>query len=218
MRAVDLGCGTGELTRQLHERLGCRETLGLDRSAKMLEKSAAFAAPGLRFEKGTVEVLRPGRPLRPRLLQRRAPLRRGARGALAAPRLASSPRAGRWRSTSPRTRTTRRTSRPGRSPARSPSPRPSAAYVHPTHLLPVEAYATLFHRLGFARQSVKLVVYTHLLESRESVVEWVKGSILTEYQSRLAPELYERFLETYRERLLPASRTSGPTSSRSSAS
>lgn len=59
MRAVDLGCGTGELTRQLHERLGCRETLGLDRSAKMLEKSAAFAAPGLRFEKGTVESFVP---------------------------------------------------------------------------------------------------------------------------------------------------------------
>ena len=67
----------------------------------------------------------------------------------------------------------------------------------------MEAYATLFHRLGFARQTVKLVVYGHLLESRESVVEWVKGSILTEYQSRLAPDLYERFLETYRRRLLP---------------
>ena len=78
-----------------------------------------------------------------------------------------------------------------------------AGYLHPTHVLPVEAYATLFHRLGFARQGVKLVVYTHLLESRESVVEWVKGSILTEYQSRLAPELYERFLAAYRDRLLP---------------
>ena len=77
------------------------------------------------------------------------------------------------------------------------------AYVLPNNLLPVEAYATLFHRLGFARQSVKLVVYGHLLESRESVVEWVKGSILTEFQSRLAPDLYERFLETYRRRLLP---------------
>ena len=76
-------------------------------------------------------------------------------------------------------------------------------YVHPTHLLPVEAYATLFHRLGFARQSVKLVVYGHLLESPGSVVEWVKGSILTEYQSRMAPELWERFLPAYRERLLP---------------
>ena len=34
-------------------------------------------------------------------------------------------------------------------------------------------------------------------------MEWVKGSILTEFQSRLAPDLYERFLETYRRRLLP---------------
>ena len=66
----------------------------------------------------------------------------------------------------------------------------------------MEAYARLLHRLGFARPSVKLVVYTHLLESRESVLEWVKGSILTEYQSRMTPELYGRFLESYRARLL----------------
>ena len=32
MRVVDLGCGTGELTRLLHERLQAVETLGLDSS------------------------------------------------------------------------------------------------------------------------------------------------------------------------------------------
>lgn len=63
LRAVDLGCGTGELTRQLHDRLGCRETLGLDRSAKMLERSAAFAAPGLRFERESVEDFAPAAPV-----------------------------------------------------------------------------------------------------------------------------------------------------------
>lgn len=31
-RALDLGCGTGELTRELHRHLGARETLGVDRS------------------------------------------------------------------------------------------------------------------------------------------------------------------------------------------
>ena len=30
MRIVDLGCGTGALTRQLHARLAARQTLGLD--------------------------------------------------------------------------------------------------------------------------------------------------------------------------------------------
>jgi trans-aconitate methyltransferase len=45
MRVVDLGCGTGKLTRVLHERLDARETIGLDRSEKMLESIRGEALP-----------------------------------------------------------------------------------------------------------------------------------------------------------------------------
>jgi trans-aconitate 2-methyltransferase len=70
-------------------------------------------------------------------------------------------------------------------------------------VLPPEAYATLLHRLGYRRQHVRLQVYAHELESREAVVEWVRGSLLTDYERRLPVELWPRFLEQYRERLLP---------------
>ena len=40
-RVVDLGCGGGELTAQLHRRLEAGETLGLDSSPAMLERAAA---------------------------------------------------------------------------------------------------------------------------------------------------------------------------------
>ena len=49
MRVVDLGCGTGELTRIVHETLGAGETLGLDSSETMLADSDAHALAGLRF-------------------------------------------------------------------------------------------------------------------------------------------------------------------------
>ena len=56
MRVVDLGCGTGKLTAAMHGRLEARETVGIDRSERMLagtreEKPQA----GLRFETGTIE-------------------------------------------------------------------------------------------------------------------------------------------------------------------
>ena len=70
-------------------------------------------------------------------------------------------------------------------------------------VLAPEAYATLLHRLGFRRQHVRLQVYAHELESREAVVEWVRGSLLTDYERRLPTELWPHFLERYRERLLP---------------
>jgi trans-aconitate 2-methyltransferase len=201
MRVLDLGCGTGELTRQLHERLGARETLGLDRSAKMLEKSAAFAAPGLGFERGTVEDFAPDAPFD--LVFSNAALHFVGGHEALWPRLASflSP-GGQVAIHLPANQghATHVTAR--EVAAQEPFASALGEYRLPTHVLPVEEYATLFHRLGFARQSVRLVVYGHLLESPASVVEWVKGSILTEYESRMAPELYERFLATYRERLL----------------
>ena len=45
-------------------------------------------------------------------------------------------------------------------------------------------------------------VYGHHLESSEGVVEWVKGSLLTDYEKRMPADLYARYLARYRERLL----------------
>lgn len=201
MRVVDLGCGTGELTRHLHERLGARETLGVDRSAKMLGKSAAFEAPGLRFELGTVEDFAPRVPVD--LVFSNAALHFVAGHEALWARLASflSP-SGQLAIHLPANQdhATHVTAR--ELAAEEPFAAALGDFRLPAHLLPVEAYATLLHRLGFARQTVRLAVYGHLLESPDSVVEWVKGSILTELEARMPPALYARFLALYRERLL----------------
>src|SRR5512133_4159311 len=52
LKVVDLGCGTGELTRQLADALPNSDVTGLDSSPQMLEKSASFSSLGLRFERG----------------------------------------------------------------------------------------------------------------------------------------------------------------------
>lgn len=201
MRALDLGCGTGELTRRLHERLGCRETLGLDRSEKMLEKSSAYTAPGLLFRGGTVEDFAPAAPVD--LVFSNAALHFVAGHDALFTRLASFLGPGGQLAIHLPANQDHATHVTAREiAAEAPFAAALGGFDLPTHVLSVEAYATLLHRLSFARQSVKLVVYGHLLESPESVFEWVKGSILTEYQARLDPTLYERFLGTYRDRLL----------------
>jgi trans-aconitate methyltransferase len=49
---------------------------------------------------------------------------------------------------------------------------------------------------------VRLQVYGHHLESTAAVVEWVKGTYLTDYARRMPAGLYERYLVRYREALL----------------
>jgi trans-aconitate 2-methyltransferase len=77
-------------------------------------------------------------------------------------------------------------------------------YVRTFAVLAPEAYATLLHDLGFDAQSVRLQVYAHVLESTDSVVEWVRGTLLTDYESRLPEALYQEFVARYRKRLLAA--------------
>src|SRR5215218_5888190 len=62
-RIVDLGCGTGELTRSLHERTGAASTLGIDSSRTMLAQSAQHARDGLTFELTDIAEWTPSEPV-----------------------------------------------------------------------------------------------------------------------------------------------------------
>jgi trans-aconitate 2-methyltransferase len=202
-RAVDLGCGTGELTRALHERLGLSETLGIDSSAGMLEKSVAFAGKGVRFEAGDIATFAPKRAfdlvfsnaslhwvpdhasLIARLTRAVAP---NGQIAFQVPANFDHPSHLAAEETA------------GDEPFRSAL----EGSAHPRNVLLPEAYATLLDRLSFAEQTVRLQVYGHHLESREGIIEWVRGSLLTDYERRLPKELFPGFVERYRERLFAA--------------
>lgn len=195
MRIVDLGCGTGELTRELHEKMDAEETLGIDSSETMLIKSGHFGSNTLRFERGEIEGFVTDRPYD--LVFSNAALHwvpdheslfhrltsfLGQDGQLAIQMPANDDH---------------------------PSHRVAAELAagsgiapRPGHLLPPETYASLLHHLGFRRQHVRLQVYGHVLPSPADVVEWVKGTLLTEYEQQLTPEKFERFVEAYRAQLL----------------
>src|SRR5688500_9222620 len=51
-RAVDLGCGPGELTVDLHRHLGAAETVGIDTSEVMLAEATGVAGEGVSFAAG----------------------------------------------------------------------------------------------------------------------------------------------------------------------
>src|SRR5689334_16851932 len=52
LKVVDLGCGTGELTRQLAEAMPSSDVTGIDSSASMLEKARVLSSANLHFEQG----------------------------------------------------------------------------------------------------------------------------------------------------------------------
>lgn len=202
LNAVDLGCGTGELTRHLHRQLHAAATLGFDSSASMLAQAAAFAEPGLRFEQGDIAAFAPAQPLElvfsnaalqwlpdhPQLLARIAAfVAPGGQLAVQVPANHDHP-----------------SQTVARELAREA---PFAEFMRQTpdyeNVLPPERYAELLHKLGFREQQVFLRVYGHLLPAREEVIEWMKGTALTRFKQALPADLYALFLEQYRARLIP---------------
>jgi trans-aconitate 2-methyltransferase len=75
-------------------------------------------------------------------------------------------------------------------------------YVRKWPVLPPERYAEILDGMGFDELTVRLEVYGHHLASSEGVVEWVKGSLLTDYEKRMPEEMYAEYLARYRDRLL----------------
>lgn len=199
-RVVDLGCGTGELTRFVHERLGARETVGIDSSANMLARAAAQVVPGLRFEAGDAaafadrdtwdvvfsNALIQWLPDHPALLARLvAALAPGGQLAVQLPANFDHP-----------SHTVA-----AEVAAEAPFRDALGGWRREVPVLAPEAYAEVLQRLGCDRQHVRLQVYGHRLPDRDGVVAWVRGTLLTDYERRLDPALFERFVARYRERL-----------------
>ena len=69
-------------------------------------------------------------------------------------------------------------------------------------VLSPEIYADLLYELGARKQVVRMEVYGHELSSTSDVVEWVMGTLLTPYRTRMSPDLFTAFVDRYRERLL----------------
>jgi trans-aconitate 2-methyltransferase len=204
MRVADLGCGTGNLTRVLHTTLEARETLGLDRSARMLDETREATLPtGLRFEVGTIESFP---------------------GALGEFDLIFSNAAYHWVEDheSLLRRLTAALAPAGQLAFQVPAQHDSPSHLVAEELTGVEpfraalggwhrpqpvlapvAYASLLYRLGFDDPAVRLIVYPHVLAGPAEVVEWMKGTLLTEYARHLPADLYDRFVAEYQARLLP---------------
>jgi trans-aconitate 2-methyltransferase len=202
MRVVDLGCGTGELTREMHRQLKAQTTLGIDSSDAMLTTTAEHNEPGLSFSRGRIEdfsaegdvdlilsnaaihwVPDHGHVLEQlhRALAQNGqlaiqmPMNRDAPDHVVCDALLREP----------------------------PFAEVTGGVGVRQHTLPIDQYATLLWKLGFRQQHVRMIVYGHKMPSREGVLEWVQGALLTDVKKRMSQELFAEFLERYRERLLP---------------
>jgi trans-aconitate 2-methyltransferase len=195
LRVVDLGCGTGELTRRLADALPDSTVLGLDASAEMLRRAAEQIRPGLRFELGTIEEVEGGwdlvfshaaiqwvpdhEALVPRLLSLVTP---GGQLAVQLPSNHGHP-----------THTLIR-----ELASAEPFCTALGGWTRPAPVLPADRYAELLYEHGATELTVFEKVYPHILANADALADWVSGTALVPYFERLSAGLREEFMAQYR--------------------
>jgi trans-aconitate 2-methyltransferase len=203
LKVVDLGCGTGELTRHLADALPDSDVAGIDSSAQMLEKAASHASPTLHFERGDQAQLtgewdlifsnaalhwsENHEELIPSLYERLLP---GGQIAVQVPSNHNHISHQIYRETA----------------AEEPFRSVLNGFQRHAPVLSIDEYARRFFECGAENIIVFEKVYAHVLEDSDAVVEWISGTALVPYFERLG-EYKDTFVEALRLKMrlaLPA--------------
>ncbi len=200
LKVVDLGCGTGELTRQLADQLPNSDVTGIDSSSEMLDKAASFSRPGLIFQLGDQAALTGDWDL----IFSNAALHWSENHAELIPNLYKRLNPG------------------GQIAVQVPSHhnhishqiyRETAdeemfkfilnGYQRYAPVLSIDNYARILFQCGADDIVVFEKVYSHVLQDSDAVVEWISGTALVPYFERLG-KYKDEFVLSIREKMRAA--------------
>ena len=200
LKAIDLGCGSGELTSQLAERLPNSDVTGLDSSPEMLTKAASFARGGLVFQAGDLSALSGDwdlifsnaalqwsgdhAKLIPQLFARLNP---GGHIAVQVPSNHNHISHQIYRETADETKFKSILN----------------GFQRIAPVLTIDQYAQILFACGAEQITTFEKVYPHVLEDSDAVVEWISGTALVPYFERLGEHKAE-FVKVIREKMRSA--------------
>ncbi|HVG32605.1 MAG TPA: methyltransferase domain-containing protein [Pyrinomonadaceae bacterium] len=192
---VDLGCGTGELTARLADKLPHSDVLGIDSSAEMLERAEQHARDGLRFELSEIGSVDGEWDLvfshaaihwiedHPSLINRLFNLvRPGGQLAVQLPSNHTHPAHTLILEVA----------------SEEPFRGALDGWTRQSPVLSIEEYAELLYDAGGEGIVVFEKVYPHVLESSDALADWTSSTTLVPYFERLPVDLHEPFMRRYR--------------------
>jgi trans-aconitate 2-methyltransferase len=196
IKAVDLGCGTGELTARLKEYLPDSDVTGVDSSPQMLERAREFETTGLRFQQSKIEDFNGSFDLifshaaihwvadHAALLHRFfSMLKPQGQLAIQLPSNSNHPAMSAIRYVA----------------AEEPFVTALHGWHQPLHVLPLDQYADILYEEGSKEITIFEKVYPHILPDIDALAEWTSATAMLPYLEKLSEALKQDFLSRYKE-------------------
>ena len=201
MKAVDLGCGTGEQTAILAEKFSDATFTGIDSSAEMLEASAQLEHDRLQFRIATTEdVIKADETWD--LIFSNAALQWSEDHEALFPAIISKLRPGGQIAI-------QMPYQPGNTlnnillslAEETPFKTALKHWNRPSSVLPLDAYAQLFFENDLEDLDLSQKVYPIIADSHDTLFNFISGSALIPYMERLDTTQQEAFTTAFKERI-----------------
>lgn len=197
LKVIDLGCGTGELTRRLFASLPESNVFGIDNSPEMLAKADSVKCPGLSFARGDQSNMYGSWDL----IFSNAALQWSENHPLLLSHLYSHLTSGGQIAVQVPSNHTHLSHRLIIETAQEEPFRSTLNnFIRTSPVLSIDQYAQTFFDLGAEKIIVYEKIYCHVLENSNAVVEWISGTALVPYFERLGSKK-DAFLMRLREKL-----------------
>lgn len=194
-KVVDLGCGSGELTKVLHEATNAKSTLGIDSSQSMINQANELKGNNLSFIKEDIINFNPSYKFD--LIVANASLQWAENHRELLPKIFS------WLNIQGQIaiQMPYNHDQPVHTTAREVAiklfPDTFNTQPRPINLLSLEDYSTVFYKNDFKKQLCEIKVYPKIMHSVDEIIEWTKGTLLTYYQKFLSEEDFLNFIKAY---------------------
>ncbi|HWB26450.1 MAG TPA: methyltransferase domain-containing protein [Chitinophagaceae bacterium] len=197
LSVIDLGCGTGELTRKLAEALPRSIVTGVDSSAQMLEESAKYTRPGMEFIRQDIEETIEGDKKWDVVFSNAALQWIEGHKSLFPAAISLVKPGGQFAVQIPSNHD-HATHRLIRSIAASePFKTALGGWNRQSPVLHMEEYAQILFEQGGRNITIFEKAYPHVLADASALSCWTQGTALVPYMERLPEELKSKFLQEY---------------------
>lgn len=201
LEVIDLGCGTGEMTKELAQQLPSSTVVGIDASPEMLSHAANFSNNNLRFECITIqEQLATGKKWD--IVFSNAALQWVSDHETIFPQLLSIVKpAGQLLIQMPAQHHNIGNRLIADLAAEEPFTTVLKGWKRPSPVLALDEYAKLFFNAGCKDMKLYEKIYPLVVKDADALLEWLQGSTLTPYAERMTGIIWSSFITELKKRL-----------------